>query len=204
MNYDNYTGNMLHNYYLYENDSKLSMVPWDYNLAFGAFMGQNNGGTNTNDATTIVNYGIDLPLSGVEEDDRPMWSWIVDDEEYLEKYHNVMDNLITNYFESGVFEKEIDDVYEMILPYVEKDTAGFYDADEFKVAVQTLKTFCTKRTESIRLQLDGTLSTITSKQSENSKVDASDITISDMGSQGGSSGNMPQDQMTTQQNNTKE
>lgn len=36
-NYDSYTGNMLHNYYLYEEDGKLTMLPWDYNLSFGAF-----------------------------------------------------------------------------------------------------------------------------------------------------------------------
>lgn len=36
-NGDSYTGNMLHNYYLYEKDGVLNMLPWDYNLAFGAF-----------------------------------------------------------------------------------------------------------------------------------------------------------------------
>ena len=204
MNYDSYTGSMLHNYYLYENDGKLSMLPWDYNLAFGAFMGQNKSGFGANDATTIVNYGIDSPLSGTSEEDRPMWSWITSNEEYLTKYHEVMDNLITNYFESGDFQTEIDKIYEMILPYVEKDSAGFYSADEFKTAVTTLKTFCTKRAESIRLQLNGTLSTVTSEQSADAKVDASDITISDMGSQGSTNGNMPQKQDAPQQKNTEE
>ena len=88
----------------------------------------------------------------------------------------------------------------MILPYVEKDTSGFYDAEEFQTAFETLKTFCTKRAESIRLQLDGTLSTVTSEQTQNSKVDASYITISDMGSQGGTAGTGPEMQGTIQQN----
>ena len=39
LNYDSYTGNMLHNYYLYEKDGKLAMLPWDYNLAFNTFSG---------------------------------------------------------------------------------------------------------------------------------------------------------------------
>ncbi|MBU3803989.1 MAG: CotH kinase family protein, partial [Candidatus Cellulosilyticum pullistercoris] len=43
-NYDSYTGTMLHNYYLYEQDGKLTILPWDYNLAFGAFGGM--GGKN--------------------------------------------------------------------------------------------------------------------------------------------------------------
>ena len=36
-NGDSYTGSMIHNYYLYEEDGMLSMITWDYNLAFGSF-----------------------------------------------------------------------------------------------------------------------------------------------------------------------
>ena len=42
VNGDSYTGSMIHNYYLYEQDGKLSMLPWDYNLAFGGFHGNNS------------------------------------------------------------------------------------------------------------------------------------------------------------------
>ena len=59
VNGDSYTGSMIHNYYLYEQDGKLSMLPWDYNLAFGGFHGNN--------ATRSVNDPIDDVLS-----DRPM------------------------------------------------------------------------------------------------------------------------------------
>lgn len=44
LNYDSYTGNMLHNYYLYENDGEHAMLPWDYNLSFGAFSGGEKDG----------------------------------------------------------------------------------------------------------------------------------------------------------------
>lgn len=37
LNGDSYTGSMVHNYYLSEIDGMLSMIAWDYNLAFGAF-----------------------------------------------------------------------------------------------------------------------------------------------------------------------
>lgn len=43
-NGDSYTGSMVHNYYLYEKDGVLSMIPWDYNLAFGGFSGGMDGG----------------------------------------------------------------------------------------------------------------------------------------------------------------
>ncbi len=195
LNYDSYTGNMLHNYYLYENDGKLSMLPWDYNLAFGGMGGGFGGGKEAgsksdksfdkdsfSDATSLVNTGIDTPLSGADADSRPMWSWISENEEYLEKYHEVYNELLTNYFESGEFEKQIDAIYEMILPYVEKETSAFYTADEFKTGHKTLKQFCLLRAESIRAQLDGELSADTSKQNDSDKISASDIKISDMGS----------------------
>lgn len=37
INFDNYTGNMNHNYYLYEEDGICTILPWDFNLAFGGF-----------------------------------------------------------------------------------------------------------------------------------------------------------------------
>lgn len=150
LNYDSYTGNMLHNYYLYENDGILTMLPWDYNLAFGGF--------NNNTTTENVNWPIDSPLAeGVSEDGRPMWSKLAANEAYMELYHSYFDELITNYFESGRFETEVDDLYALIRPYVEADPTAFYKVEEFDTAVETLKKFCQLRTQSIRGQLDGTI-----------------------------------------------
>jgi len=48
VNLDSYQGNMKHNYYLYGEDGVFSIIPWDYNMAFGGFgvggggMGDNN------------------------------------------------------------------------------------------------------------------------------------------------------------------
>ncbi|MBR4628095.1 MAG: CotH kinase family protein [Ruminococcus sp.] len=189
LNYDSYTGSMLHNYYLMEKDGKLSMLPWDYNLSFGGFGGgaPGNGGDDEHDnsATSLVNTGIDTPVSGGIDSSRPMWDWIADNEEYLQKYHEILDGLISDYFESGDFEKQIDEVYEMILPYVEKDTTAFYKSEEFKTGYSTLKEFCMLRAKSIRAQLDGTLSADTDKQEADKKIDASSVKTEDMGKQGG-------------------
>ena len=194
MNYDSYTGNMLHNYYLYEEDGILQMIPWDYNLAFGAFMNQGGGHDNENsdssDATEIVNYGIDSPLSGAEESDRPMWAWIAENEEYLEQYHEEFEKLVS-YITSEEFTAELNRIYEMIYPYVEKDATAFYTTDEFNTAFETLKSFIALRAESIQKQLSGELSTVTDEQDESARVDASSITISDMGTQGGGEAHEP-------------
>ena len=38
-NYDSYLGNTTHNYYLYEQDGRFTIVPWDYNYSLGGFGG---------------------------------------------------------------------------------------------------------------------------------------------------------------------
>ena len=92
-----------------------------------------------------------------------------------------LDSLISGYYESGEFDEEIDGLTEMLLPYVEKDPTAFYSADEFKNGCEVLKQFCNRRAESIRKQLDGGLPTASEDQSESDKVDASDISVMDMG-----------------------
>lgn len=184
LNYDSYTGSMLHNYYLYETEGKLSMLPWDYNLAFGGFGGVGKAGKGS-DATSLVNTGIDSPLSGTNEENRPMWNFIASNEEYLEKYHQVFDELIKEYFESGEFEKEIEEIYNMIKPYVEKDATAFYTSEEFEAGYETLKQVITLRAESIRAQLEGNLSTVSDKQETSAQIQAADVDIQKMGSQGG-------------------
>lgn len=175
-NFDSYTGSMIHNYYLYEKDGKLSMIPWDYNLAFGGFQG-------AKDASSMVNYPIDTPVSGGTVDSRPMLAWIFNDEEYTELYHKYFSEFITGYFDSGYFTEMFDSVREMISPYVEKDVTKFCTYEEFETGVSTLRDFCLLRAESVKGQLDGTIASDSDGQSKDSStlVDASGINISDMG-----------------------
>ncbi|MBO4894208.1 MAG: CotH kinase family protein, partial [Clostridia bacterium] len=96
-NGDSYTGMMIHNYYLHESDGKLSMIPWDYNLAFGTFQGNN--------AASTVNTSIDSPISMGDVDDRPMLGWIFSDESYTEKYHELFSDFIEKWFTNGELEQ---------------------------------------------------------------------------------------------------
>ncbi len=178
LNYDSYTGNMLHNYYLYERSGNVTVFPTDYNLAFGGF----EAGT---DATELLNGAIDTPLRGAEEASRPLWNMIASNEEYLAKYHSVYDELLKDYFESGECEKEIKRIRKMISPYVKSDPTAFYSFEEFEKAIDTLKTAVKLRSQSIRKQLDGSLASVTSEQKKEDMVDASAVNISAMGTQGG-------------------
>ncbi len=175
LNFDSYTGSMIHNYYLYESDGQLQMIPWDYNLAFEGF--QSSG-----DADSLVNYPIDTPVSGSSTEDRPMLAWIFSDETYTDLYHQYFSEFIETVFESGAFEETIEQISALISPYVEKDPTKFCTYEEFQTGVSTLKEFCLLRAESIRGQLEGTIGSTSDTQDTATLISAGDLQIADMGS----------------------
>lgn len=181
LNFDSYTGSMIHNYYLYEKGGQLQMIPWDYNLAFGGF--QSSGG-----ATALVNYPIDTPVSGGSIDERPMLAWIFADEEYTALYHQYFAEFIAEYFDSGYFSDMMDSVKAMIAPYVQQDPTKFCTYEEFETGIDTLKAFCLLRAESISAQLSGAIGSTSDTQDEATLIDAGSLQVSDMGSMGGGMG----------------
>lgn len=175
-NFDSYTGSMIHNYYLYEEDGQLSMIPWDYNLAFGGFLG-------SSDATALVNYPIDTPVSGGTVDSRPMLAWIFSSEEYTQLYHQYFSQFLAEWFDSGSFSQTLQQVVDLITPYVEKDPTKFCTTEEFQAGVEALEDFCLLRAQSVQGQLEGTIPSTDDGQSADSSslVDASSVDISAMG-----------------------
>lgn len=166
LNGDSYTGQMIHNYYLYERSGMLDMLPWDYNLAFGGFSG--------GDATSVINEDIYSPVSGGYED-RPMLAWILDSEKYTEQYTKVISEYLAKWYDTGYYEQYIEDTYEMIAPYVKDDPTAFCTYEEFEKGVETLKTVWGLRAEAVSNQLSG----------DYTEVDASGVNLKDMGSQMG-------------------
>lgn len=173
VNADSYTGSMIHNYYLYEEDGRLAMIPWDYNLAFGTF----TGGA----ADSSVNDAIDNVLS-----DRPMQAWIFSDETYTRRYHE----LYSEFLNTVDIEQIIDDACMLIADYVEKDPTRFCTYEEFEAGVQTLKAFCSLRRESVNGQLEGTIPATDEAQNAGSAalVSAGDLDLSDMGTMNNGAG----------------
>jgi Ni,Fe-hydrogenase III component G len=80
--------------------------------------------------------------------------WIAEEENNLDRYHAAMDDLVSDYFESGRFEKEINTIYSLIEPYQAKDPTAFFPPEEFKNDYQDLKTFCMERAAGVRDQLN--------------------------------------------------
>ena len=179
LNFDSYTGGMIHNYYLYEDDGQLSMIPWDYNLAFGSFQ------SNT-DASGLVNYPIDTPVSGGTIDSRPMLAWIFADEAYTELYHQYFTEFMAQFFDSGYLLELIENTRTMIAPYVESDPTKFCTYEEFEKGAAALEAFCELRAESVSGQLDGTIPADSEGQAQDSAalVQTDGLAVSDMGSMG--------------------
>ena len=181
VNLDSYLGRTGHNYFLYEEDGILSILPWDYNLAFATYsLGMPDP---VNDAELYVNYPIDTPASGEIMRNRPLYHNLMKNEEYFAKYHEYFDQFIEGYFESGLFEKKAAETAKMIAPYVKKDPTAFCSYEDYLTAVRTITDFCLLRAESVRGQLSGEIpSTIRGQQEDTeSRVDASDVWLPDMG-----------------------
>lgn len=169
-NYDGYTGYFVHNFYLIEKDSKLAMVPWDYNLAFGAFSVESaykffsdgftdkpiDTGAKLSSDESYVNYPIDTPCYFVSEKDRPMFGAWINNAKYKEEYHDVFRQFLTMYFEDGKYDEETQKVRDLIFPYVEEGMT-FYSTTQFEEAGINLDKYCNLRYQSIKGQLDGTI-----------------------------------------------
>lgn len=166
------------------------MLPWDYNLAFGGF-GMGGGGFSAG-ATSTVNQPIDSPVTGGELSTRPILSWIFADETTTAAYHDAYRSFMDAAFTSSWFEQEIDRVAAMIAPYVESDPTAFCTYQEFQTGVAALREFCLLRAQSVQGQLEGTIpSTTEGQRNTDALVDASHLTLSDMGNMGNTMGGAP-------------
>ncbi len=181
VNLDSYLGRTGHNYFLYEKDGMISMLPWDYNLAFATYaLGMTDP---IDDSTLFVNYPIDTPAPFEVMVRRPLFFVLMQDRDNLVRYHQLYDEFLVDYLESGYFEDKVDTIAELISPYVERDPTKFASHDRFLLAVDTFKSFNLLRTRSVRGQLDGTIPATFRGQAENpdARIDASAISVPDMG-----------------------
>lgn len=181
VNLDSYLGRTGHNYFLYEKDGRISMLPWDYNLAFATYaLGMTDP---IDDSTLFVNYPIDTPAPFEVMVRRPLFFVLMQDRDNLVRYHQLYDEFLVDYLESGYFEDKVDTIAELISPYVERDPTKFASHDRFLLAVDTFKSFNLLRTQSVRGQLDGTIPATFRGQAENpdARIDASAISVPDMG-----------------------
>lgn len=115
-----------------------------------------------------------------------MAAWIFRSEEHTALYHQYYGEFLSSLLESGWCDALIDETAAMIAPYIAEDPTKFCTEEEFETGVAALKDFCTRRTQSVRGQLDGSIPSTTQGQSENPSalVDCAGLDLSDMGAMG--------------------
>ena len=181
MNWDSYLGHTGHNYFLYEQDGVLSILPWDYNLAFGTYaLGMTNP---IRDPDILINYPINTPAEGQIMLNRPLYHNLMQQEPYFMRYHMYFDQFLSDYFESGRFEVTIQGTARMIAPYVEQDPTAFCSYEDHQLAVDTLREVCLLRARSIRGQLEGEIPATIRGQQEHpdARVDVGSVQLTDLG-----------------------
>lgn len=158
---DNYIGSG-HNYYLYDDQGKFVILPWDLNMIFGTF--------NYNlQRDRLINYYIDEP-SGGPMADRPLVGRLLSHQPYLDTYHHYLEELIDGPFSADRMNSRIDELTDLIRPYVIADELKFFTNNQFEAAIETdvrgvaspnaigLKTFVVERSSSVVAQLEGRMS----------------------------------------------
>lgn len=180
VNLDSYASSLQHNYYLYEDGKgKISILPWDFNLAFGAFQ--------SGSASDAVNFPIDTPVSDVSLEDHPLIGKLLEVPAYKERYHAYLQEIVDGYFASGRFAETIASLDDLRRSSVAADPTAFSTYEEYKTAVSALEQFDTLRAASIAGQLNGTIPSTDEGQAANSSslIDTSGFTLNDMGTMGG-------------------
>ncbi len=173
VNMDSLSGSMAHNYYLYEYDGQLNILPWDYNLSLG---GMSMGGSAS--ATDMINDPIDTPFSSTH-----FFDALLENEEYLARYHEYLQELVDEYVNGGRFDEVYNRIRSQIDELVETDPNALYDYNEYETAAGLLYKTVILRAESIDGQLNGTIPSTDAGQRQDSSnlIDASHIDVTAMG-----------------------
>ena len=155
-NLDSYQGSLAHNYYIYEQDNVLSMLPWNLNEAFGSFNRDYNG-------VDIRDLCIVEPTSGPLAE-RPFIAAVLASSENLDTYHGYLQQLIDGPFSSSVFATKVAIIDALISENVASDPSAFYSFSQFEQNQNStvsrfygLTSFMQYRVDNMTQQLNDTL-----------------------------------------------
>lgn len=183
-NYDSYLGHTTHNYYLYEEDGRFSVLPWDWNLAFGGFGGgeidiyhptdMSMGGRETASDGEEQKAPPEIPSGNDGEvekaaragfgasQEKPLVDTLLAQDAFLEKYEAYLREIAETYFTEAYMGALVQQTHDLIAPYIQADATAFYTYAEFEEATtvdpkdtNSLVYFAVNMAESIFNQLEG-------------------------------------------------
>lgn len=177
MNWDSYIGPTGHNYYLYEEQGKIQILPWDQNLGFGTYCFEMTDPIQDN--TYLINFPILTPWYENVLENRPLFTNLV--ESYQDEYLDLFDTFLTQNIDSQWLKTWFLKESSMIAPYVKKDPSAYVSFEEHELAVSTLYQLCVDRSKSIRSQLEGSSAITLNDLEENPKQIETSVNIPDLG-----------------------
>jgi len=202
VNYDCMTGLNEQNYYLREADGKISLIPWDYNLAWGGYPeddehmeGENmleqsqemalpaDAGKRSKEETSkVVNFPIDTPFLA-DVSNRTFFMKLLANEKYKARYYHYLDVLCNEYIKGGEFAKTLSTIENEIGEIAGTEANAFYSNEQFNKAKQTLQLVLERRATSVLGQIDGTIpSTWEGQKAEPEKlIRSDDINLQELG-----------------------
>jgi spore coat protein CotH len=158
VNTDSYIGYLPVNYVIHmSKDGYLTIIPWDYNLAFG--------GIYFNDATDAVNFDINKPLlSDRSMSQRPLVNILINNDKYNKLYKKYLNDIliITSYggttslnktYDKDNFKNMIESKKDIIIENQKKDKESFFNSDQIKTANENLVKFIELRAKAVDNQL---------------------------------------------------
>lgn len=198
VNNDSLSGDGAHNYYLYEKDGRLNLIPWDYNLCLGAYdmedmeaddesdtvaSGNTSEGNDsppqvTETATDVVNDPIDDSWRRTT-----FFDGILEDPEYQEIYHRNFQRLIDGYLFGGGFDLFYSRTRAQIDALVKSDPNALYSYEAYDKAAKMLRQTVELRGKSVKGQLDASIPSTAEEQKKHPEllIDAGGIDLKTMG-----------------------
>ena len=175
VNYDCMTGLNEQNYYLREADGRISLIPWDYNLAWGGYpedeemegedlleesetnrLPTDAGKRSKEETSKIVNFPIDTPfLADVSK--RTFFMKLLANETHKARYYHYLSVLCNDYINGGELAKTIATIGNEIGEIAGTEANAFYTNGQFHKAGQTLRLVLERRAASVLGQIGGTI-----------------------------------------------
>lgn len=178
VNNDSLSGDGAHNYYLYESGGKLDLIPWDYNLCFGAYEMEEASG-NSPDASEMINNPIDEPWPLTT-----FFDGLLQNEEYRSRYHSYYRQLVDNYVLGGGFDLFYSRTRAQIDGLVKTDPNALSSYEAYDAAAKMLKQAVLLRGQSVKGQIEGTIPSTRAGQKEHPEllINADSVDLQMMGS----------------------
>ena len=178
-NRDGLTGTATHNYYLYEQDGRLNLIPWDLNESF----------TVSGDGSSYVNFPIDTPFTVSDLSQRSFFMALLADEECLAQYHEYLRQLSEGYVQGGRLASLLERIFDQNTGYYQTDPTSFADYTTIRAKADGLQTVIGLRAESVLGQISGEIpSTRDGQEAEPDKL--LDTSGADLSGLTGGSGEM--------------